>query len=610
LTEAIKDSIMVGMDFEQTLVTAGSKFGGIKKGTESFLELEEVAMRLGRTTEFTSSQAAMGLQYMSMAGFSAKNSMLGLPTIVDFATASGLDLATATDIATDSLGAFALTSKDAAEQQKNLEKMMSVMAMGANKHNFDVEQFFETIKQSAPLLKGARVEIETYTAAVGMMADAGIKGEKSGTYMKNILNDLQAPTSGARKAIEKLGVKMVDATGNMRYLPDIFEDLNKVLPQTAERQQKIAAIFGQIPIAGVNVLLNTGSDAWREYDQRLRNTDGVLKDLATTMRDTTLGDLNTFKSAAEGAGLALFKILQPSLEGALGLFTKFANGLNAFLTDAPFVVIVLGYIAMGITAVSVAMAVIPPLIAAIQFGLFALQYFFVTNPLGVWIIAIGAVIGLIIAMVVHWDKVKSAFNSFYQKIKPALELILILLGPIGDGIKEWSIEIGGINGLGTEMGYWLKAIPIFIGEIYDEWFSVGGVIDTLILDPLMMVTEILSRLPGQVGNTFEEMNRELKQWRKTYMEGSNMVLGYEGAFPKGPLATANATSVTGGWSQTQSGYSNAPFSPAIAQNNNTKEERNTTTKQETTLKIQGNGQGYSTSNGAPKTTVTQQRTAK
>ena len=124
----ITETIKTGVQFEKTMVSAAAKFpGDIQKGTDKFNALEAAAQKVGRTTEFSASQSAEGLNFLALAGFNAEQAMAALPGTVNLATAAETDFANATQMATNTLGAFNLKTKDSVQLQKNLARVSSVM---------------------------------------------------------------------------------------------------------------------------------------------------------------------------------------------------------------------------------------------------------------------------------------------------------------------------------------------------------------------------------------------------------------------------------------------------------------------------------------------------
>ena len=140
--------------FDNAMLTSASKFSdldlSIQSGVDTYNRMKTVARQVGATTKFTSAQAAEGLNYLAMAGFNAEQAMVALPQTTNLAIVANTDLARATDITTDSLGAFNLMSQDTAQLQKNLGRVNDVYAKTVNPHlnhlNLD-DLFFEASQE-------------------------------------------------------------------------------------------------------------------------------------------------------------------------------------------------------------------------------------------------------------------------------------------------------------------------------------------------------------------------------------------------------------------------------------------------------------------------------
>lgn len=465
MQSAMLSTIQTGIEFEQTLTNAAAKFPGeIRKGTAAFAELEKAARDIGATTEFTASQAAGGLNFLAMAGFNAEQSIAALPGVVDLATAASIDLATASDIATDSLGAFGLASKDANIQAKNLARINDVLAKTSTTANTDISQLFEAIKEGAPVATAAGQSLETFAALAGQMANAGIKGGTAGTTLKNIFVRLTTASGSAAKSLEKMGVAVSDKKGNVRDAIDIFADLEKGLDGlgTAERSAVLENIFGRIPLAGVNVLLKTGAGRLREYRTELENSTDAAAQMAAVMRDTLQGQINTLKSSAEGLSLTLFTSLAPALSAGVEKLITIVRAVDGFLKanrdvipvvlemagNLLKVVAVLGAFKLAIWGVSLAMAV---------------------TPFGLVVAGLALLIAVLPVLLRNWDKVmdalrgsmrfwKEIFVKGIDKAKTAIKSFVdfIMNSPIGSilrlYIKAASIGFKGIKAVGSALG--------------------------------------------------------------------------------------------------------------------------------------------------------------
>ncbi len=321
-----------GINFEQTMVNASAKFGdAAKRGTEQFARLEAAAQRTGATTEFTATQSAEALNFLAMAGFNAEQSIAALPGVVNLATAAQVDLASATDIATDTLGAFGLESKDVVQQARNLARVNDVLAKTSTTSNTSMRQLFEAMRKGGPIATTTGAEIETVAAMIGTMANAGIKAELAGTAVANAFLNLSSPASNAQKVMRKLGIEVKDlATGNLKDMPDLIDELNKKTANLTKTQRLAAleSIFGREGLAGTSKVVAQGGEALRLYRERLRDADGAAGNMARTMRDTTRGSLNNLKSAIEGVSITLFNTNRGPMKEAIDLATKWvrANG--------------------------------------------------------------------------------------------------------------------------------------------------------------------------------------------------------------------------------------------------------------------------------------------
>jgi len=493
LNLAAKDAVVTGMQFEQTIVSAAAKFPGeIKKGTKEFELLEAAAKKTGKETEFTATQSAEAINFLAMAGFNAQMSIAALPGVVDLATAASIDLARATDIATDTLGAFGLATEDPIKLSKNLARVNDVLAKTTTTANTNMEQLFEAIAEGGPVAKSAGASIETFTTLAGKLANAGIKGGEAGTTLKNVFLRLAAPVGGAAKMLKRMGVATKDNEGNLRDVIDILGDLEKGVKKfgTAEQAAILEEIFGKIPIAGVNVLLGTGAEKLKEYRKQLEAATGSSNKMASTMRDTLQGRVNSLKSAFEGLQLTIFglekgpfsdfveKITETvrTIDSAIStnqdLAQSFVSDINNVLSGSIKIIgmFIAAMIALkGIIlftnaaiivfkttmfAVKAAMLLFQGVLVVAKVAMFALNAVMMANPLLAISIAIAALIIGITLLVKNWETVKAVvsdvWDSITAKVKDSIDAILNFISGVTTPFKDL---FSGISGIGEKFSF-------------------------------------------------------------------------------------------------------------------------------------------------------------
>lgn len=434
---AMADVIMTGADFEQTMVSAAAKFPGeIRKGSDAFALLEDAARKAGATTEFTASQAADGLNFLAMAGFNAEQSVAALPGVIDLATASGIDLATASDIATDSLGAFGLATKDATQLGINLARVNDVMARTTTSANTTMEDLFETVKKGGATATGAGMQIEEFAAMAGIMANSGLKASEAGSVMKNMILKLSAPTPAATKLLKRFNIATQDSEGNLLNMTDVLGDMSNKLKDlgTAQRGAVLDTIFGKRAIVGVQLLMQEGSSAIKDYTEQLKGATGASSTMANVMRDTLSGRLKTLNSAIESVKITMFTMTSGPLTEVVDKMTEWVraneaviatnlgNFLLGILNNFDKIISAIGSIAKGIGAF-IALSVALKAVAAV---LTVINLLMMANPIVLAIMAAVAAVAL---------------------LSGALDPVVELISDIGKGIASAFNAIGQLTGL-------------------------------------------------------------------------------------------------------------------------------------------------------------------
>lgn len=77
----------------------------IQGGSKDFETLKNAAQQAGETTAFSATESAQALNYLALAGYDAGKAAEVLPSVLNLAAAGGMDLASASDMVTDSMSA-------------------------------------------------------------------------------------------------------------------------------------------------------------------------------------------------------------------------------------------------------------------------------------------------------------------------------------------------------------------------------------------------------------------------------------------------------------------------------------------------------------------------
>lgn len=323
----------VGSGFEasmsQVAATMGITTEELANGSESFDILSKAAKDAGATTAFSASEAAEALNYLALAGYDAETAAEALPAVLNLAAAGSMDLAYASDLATDAMAALGIEASN-----ENLTRFGDEMARTASKANTSVSQLGEailTVGGTAKSLAGGTVELN---AALGVLANRGIKGAEGGTALRNVILALSAPTDKAASAIKGLGVEVYDATGNMRPLNEVFKDLNASMEgmSEGEKTQVLNEIFNKVDLKSAQALLAGCGEEFDNLADAIANSGGAMQDMADTQLDNLQGDITILKSGLEGLGISAYETMQGPLretvQSVTGMVGEIASAMS------------------------------------------------------------------------------------------------------------------------------------------------------------------------------------------------------------------------------------------------------------------------------------------
>jgi TP901 family phage tail tape measure protein len=456
LKRGIGEVIQQFISLDDAIMGAVARFSDVNiatvEGRASMEALRKKAREVGAATQFTATQAAQGLLFMAQAGLKSLQAMAALPGLTDLATIGILNLDEATDIATQSMGAFRLITDDTAQLMKNFTRFNNVLAISVSRSNARVQPFFETVTYGASAFTAAGQSIETFGALLSGLANASIQGSMAGTILKNTILKLADSASQAKLA-QRLGVNVLDAKGNIRDVLDILDDVGKNLDKikgTGRQIDFLKQVFDRRAVVGIMAILQTGIPWFRKFRDQLEGATDEASVMADVIRQSLGNRIKAVTSAALELG---FKLLSAFEErGRIGL-DKFIHLLRT-LDITPIIEMVenlyqafkniwevLGPLVTGIlppllrilVAITSVLAQLSPIlvplvtvwlayaaavkVAAIAQGI--LNVIQAASPLGLLITGIGLLIGGIIWASKHTDKLGKVWQKVWGAIKKA-----------------------------------------------------------------------------------------------------------------------------------------------------------------------------------------------
>lgn len=312
----VSDAVSTYADFDQAMANTAAICGAT---ADDYARLQQAALDMGKATTKTATESAEALGYMSLAGWDVNESIAGLEPILRLSEATQMDLATCSDLVTDSLSALGL-------QVDDLGEYLDVAAMANNKSNQTAQMLMEAYIGVGGTMKNLNIPIQESAAALGVLASRGIKGSEAGTALNAVINNLTTGTGQAGKMMEKLGISAFDSNGKFIGLAETIRVVDDATKNMTEEQRNaaLAAIGGKQHIDALNDLisgLNTttadGRSEWEALTDDLYNADGALSTMAATVTDTLQGVISIFGSAMDDMKIRLAQTFAPAAKDAI-----------------------------------------------------------------------------------------------------------------------------------------------------------------------------------------------------------------------------------------------------------------------------------------------------
>ncbi|MCQ2052256.1 MAG: phage tail tape measure protein [Bacteroidaceae bacterium] len=523
------------IEFDQAITSSGALFKDLDSTSESFgasMEaLGKTARGVAAITEFNAVDTAGALTKMAYAGMTSETAMELLAGTTDLATAAGTDLTTAVDIATDALGAFNLDATAG-----NLQRVSDVMAKTASTANTSLTDMFEAIKYAGPGFTAAGQSAETLSAAIGALANAGIKGSSAGTALQAVFTEL---AKGKKQDIlAGYGISIADAEGNFLNLYDIISQIEEKTASMSgvEKSTFLDSVFGVRGGKAMNIILAQGAEAMKAYEATLKSSAGAAAQMAAVMRGSIANQINVLKSGLTELGFKFVEAFKNQGSEALqNLITYVQNfdpaPLIATLTTA---FDVLGNIVgaiwnmkeflipliAGIEAYKVAMMGITSFLQIVEVikglsgAMAGLNAVMLANPVTLIAAGVAAFVAILAALYPHVENIKVSLEGLWEKLNnnPLGRFLATALLPAHNAI------MGIVNTLDAfKNGGFVAGIA-----------AIGKAILANIASPIQAVLNMISNIPG-VGKWAKAANDKMNAWffdagNQTVVEKINPVI--------------------------------------------------------------------------------------
>ena len=473
-------SVKEYLEFDKQMIKVKALTGAT---AEEYEALKKKAMEVGKTTIFTSEEAAIGMQKFALAGHKTKQIIEEIPPIFDLAAASGEDFVMIADMISNHMKNFNIKTSD-------MGHVADVLANTVSNTNVNVQMISESLKYVSNSAMSAGMDLETTAAAIGLMGDSALKSGRSGRYLVDALSSLKE--AKVQRALKKMGVNVLDAQGKFVGFTNVMKQLDKVIDKNNpfKTQGQLIEIFGkQGSEAFMNILMAEkeingttykGVEALEKFIEANRNAIGKAKEMSDTILDSPSGKWALLESAISDVKLKIGQAIftkggKQLIDIAIEWLNELSNVLSGNFNDTKANKFWQSFIENGKIFLD----------ALVQIGKALWGIFTILNKIGIDKILIFLTILSVLSKIVQ----------FVTVIIPIIKVVWMVISAIGAAIAAVGgavvavvaaiiAVIAGVIYLVIK--YWdeikafVKAIPGFLVEFFTGvWNVLSGVIGAI-----------------------------------------------------------------------------------------------------------------------------------
>lgn len=291
----IKEATTAFMDFQQQMAGVHATLGEVTN--KDLTKLGNKAIEVSNKYAISSKEIAAGEENLASAGFDAKQVMDSLEASTLLSVAGNIKMQESTlDIAA-AIRNFNMETSQAAH-------VADIYAKAAADTSAAMSDMAFAMKYIAPVANQAGWSIESTAAAVGVLANAGIKSTSAGTGLRRMFTRLINPTDKAAEKMKELGFEAIDPTTHkIKDIGTLIQDLQGSMKglDSASKGAALSLIFGVEGLTPMSALMNSSKDEIDKLTKSFQDSDGAAQKMADTMNDTVAGSLGLFKTNIENA---------------------------------------------------------------------------------------------------------------------------------------------------------------------------------------------------------------------------------------------------------------------------------------------------------------------
>ncbi|MGC4130067.1 MAG: phage tail tape measure protein, partial [Bergeyella sp.] len=356
------------------------------------------------------------------------------------------DVQGATEALNNSLIQFKVNLENPMEAAEEMDRMMNVMVASAQEGSVEVPNISKALSDAGGVAKMSNMTFEETNALLQGMAKGGVEIDKIGVAARNAILKMSAPATLSKDAVAYMKAYNVD----LKKISDTtipFAERLRELNKLGHDMNALALIFGTENVQGAQAMLNT-IDYQEDLTQKVTGTSAAYEMAAENMSSWN-EKMKRWRATIDDWKVSLFDAtapIIPFLQGGAGMLSVGADMANIYSGLSP----VFRSLGTWLTSTAVAQKLLSIWTGVVTVAQWAWNAALTANPIGIIIVAIGALVALVAVAIKKWDDWGAALTLFLGPVGRIIAAFKSIYDHWDSIKKAFQTEgiIGGLKRLG------------------------------------------------------------------------------------------------------------------------------------------------------------------
>lgn len=420
-------AVRAGAGYQSTLLNIQASTGATAAELD---KLKSASMQMSAAMGKGPTEIAGSFLELLKAGMSVEQVLGGAgKAAIEFAAVGQMDVAQAAVVMADAMNVFGVDASKAANS----------ISSAADASSTSIELMSQSFAQVSAVAALANQSIDTTSAALAILANAGVKGSDAGTSLKTMLMRLMAPADDAVGALTQIGLSVASfrgADGKMKPLVEIIGTLNGALGgmDQAAKDDIFRRIFGSDAIRAAAILTSSGVDGFNAMTGAMGGALSVGEKYKTLMSGLA-GAGSQVMAAMERFAIAISDAVAPALMSVVTPLVGFINGLADLATNNKEAVANIAKFGVAAVAVGGALTGLGLSLQAASFGFGGILKAVgaLGSIVGLVVSPVGLVVAAVAGLVMLGPQLKGAFSG-------ALDGVAEMAGSVGESFRAMAAD--------------------------------------------------------------------------------------------------------------------------------------------------------------------------